>query len=198
MDKTLQTKTSLLKQTYLTRSQQLMEKSIKKSGSSSVEAFAAKWKIPIIDHDDILRLCKKAMLQEELPVGRRKKLQAPFIKMEDQSRKYKPEFFEFKRFPFIDTTVPLPLSPFDTWHKLNSKVNKKIINEIKVKQYFCELCNEHYETLQMHLDTAKHKNAAMDDARYAGVDTLIKQGVCWEDFVKSVDKKSAAIPCNNE
>lgn len=50
----------------------------------------------------------------------------------------------------------------------------------------------------MHLDTAKHKNAAMDDARYAGVDTLIKQGVCWEDFVKSVDKKSAAIPCNNE
>lgn len=198
MDKTLQTKTSLLKQTYLTRSQQLMEKSIKKSGSSSVEAFAAKWKIPIIDHDDILRLCKKAMRQEELPVGRRKKLQAPFIKMEDQSRKYKPEFFEFKRFPFIDTTVPLPLSPFDTWHKLNSKVNKKIINEIKVKQYFCELCNEHYETLQMHLDTAKHKNAAMDDARYAGVDTLIKQGVCWEDFVKSVDKKSAAIPCNNE
>ena len=72
MDKTLQTKTSLLKQTYLTRSQQLMEKSIKKSGSSSVEAFAAKWKIPIIDHDDILCLCKKAMLQEELPVERRK------------------------------------------------------------------------------------------------------------------------------
>lgn len=50
----------------------------------------------------------------------------------------------------------------------------------------------------MHLDTAKHKNAAMDDARYAGVDTLIKQGVCWEDFVKSVNKKSVAIPCNNE
>ena len=45
----------------------------------------------------------------------------------------------------------------------------------------------------MHLDTAKHKNAAMDDARYAGVDTLIKQGVCWEDFVKSVNKKSASL-----
>ena len=57
-------------------------------------------------------------------------------------------------------------SPFDTWFKQNLSANKAIIKE---RKYFCELCGENYEELQSHLDTAEHKHAAMDNARWAGV-----------------------------
>ena len=88
---------------------------------------------------------------------RQKKLSAPFIKMEDHSRKYRPEFMEFKNFPFIDTTVPGPNSPFDTWCKQNVTRNKDSIKGKRNQQYFCELCHENYTVLESHLDTAEHK-----------------------------------------
>ena len=51
------------------------------------------------------------------------------------------------------------------------------------------LCGENYTELQSHLDTAGHKYAAIDNVRYAGVDTLIKRGVSWKDVVKNVEDK---------
>ena len=166
----------------------------KKSGSSSVDVFAEKWNIPFIDHHEVLHYCKMAMHQEKMYTckgekKKKKKLQAPFIKVEDQSRKYRPAFVEFKSFSFIDTAVPLPHSPFDTWHKANSKANKDVINEKESQLHFCELCNEEYEVLQVHLDSTKHKHAAMDYANHAGMDALIKRGVSWEHFVKSIKEK---------
>ena len=91
--------------------------------------MAAKWKIPIIDHVDVLHHCKTYSHQQELSVEHKKRLQAPFVKMEDQSRKYRPEFVELKSFPFIDTSVPLPHSPFDTWYKQNAIENKDVVSE---------------------------------------------------------------------
>ena len=127
MDVTLLRKAPCVKlpRNKFTRSQQLIAKA-RKSGTFSVESFASKWSIPIIDHKEILYYCNKALNRQEIMhVGHIiKKLQAPFIKVEDQSRKYRPEFVEFKCFPFIDTTVPMSCSPFDTWCKQTSTANK--------------------------------------------------------------------------
>lgn len=183
IDKTILRKATHLKlpKTKFTRSQQMIDKANKKSGSFSVESFAAKWSIPIIDHNEILYHCTTDLYKQNMSTSYRKKLQAPFIKVEDQSRKYRPEFAEFESFPFMDTTVPVSCSPFDTWYKQNSAVNKGAQQN---KQHFCELCGKKYENLQSHLDTAEHKHAALDNDRYAGVDALIKRGASLKDFVK--------------
>ena len=59
----------------------------------------------------------------------------------------------------MDTTVPMPCSPFDTLFKQNSTANKDFINENggqQNSQYFCELCGKNYVEIQSHLDTAEH------------------------------------------
>ena len=193
MDMALLRKTSLLSKVGVTRSQQLLQKSVKKSGSSAIESFSAKWKIPIINHLKVLCCCKTYLHQEEACVGRKKKLRVPFIKVEDRSRQYRPEFLEFNNFPFIDTSVPLPHSPFDTWYKQNAVGNKDVINGKRNQLSFCELCDEEYAALQSHLDTAKHKHAAKDNNRYASVDALIKRGATLEEFVKRRTEKTNAV-----
>ena len=204
MDMTLRRKTPRLKlpSTNFTRSQQLIDKATKKSGSFLIESFAAKWSIQIIDHKEILHYCNTDLHREDMSVGLTiKKLQVPFIKVEDQSRKYRPEFVEFKCFPFMDTTVPMPCSPFDTWFKLNSTANKDFNDENgdqQIRQYFCELCGKNYVEIQSHLVTAEHKHAAMDDACYAGVDALINKGASVEDFLKMIKEKHSVRSCDNE
>lgn len=42
----------------------------------------------------------------------------PFVKVEDQSRQYKPEFAEFKYFPYLDCGIS-SMSPFDKWSNEN-------------------------------------------------------------------------------
>ena len=204
MDMTLRRKTPHFKlpSTKFTRSQQLIDKATKKGGSFSVESFAAKWSIQIIDHKEILHYCNTDLHREDMNAGHIiTKLQGPFIKVEDQSRKYRPEFAEFKCFPFMDNTIPMSCSPFDTWYKQNSTANKDFNDENgdqQNRQYFCELCGKNYVEIQSHLDTAEHKHAAMDDAHYASVDALIKQGASLEDFLKKVKEKHSVRSCDDE
>jgi len=201
IDKTLLRKTTQLKlpKTKITRSQQMIDKVNKKSGSFSVESFAAKWSIPIIDHREVLYHCNTDFHQQDMSIGYNiKNLQAPFIKVEDQSRKYRPEFVELKSFPFMDITVPMSCSPFDTWYKQNLAANEDVKGDRQNKQCFCELCGEKYGELQSHLDTAEHKHAAMDKDHFAGVDALIKRGVSLKDFVKSVKEKNSVRSCDDE
>ena len=192
MDRTLQRTAPPIKRNYLTRSQQFLRKSIKQSGSSSIQLFASKWNIPVIDHSRILHVCKRAFFQEkEILLEHKRKLMAPFVKVEDQSRNFKPEFIEFDRFPFMDITVPSTQSPFQSWHQLYAKKNH--VNEKVGQTYLCGLCDETYEVLKTHLDTNKHKVAAMDDSKYSRVDALIKRGLSWEDFVDNICKKRAKV-----
>ena len=85
----------------------MIDEANKKSGSFSLELFAAKWLIPIIDHKDILCHCNTDFHQQDMSIRYTWKLQAPFIKVENQSRKYRPECIVFKCFPFMDITVPM-------------------------------------------------------------------------------------------
>ena len=192
MDRTLKRTAPPMKRNYLTRSQQLLRKSIKQSGSNSIQLFATKWNIPIIDHSKIFHVCKRALFQEkEILLGHKRKLIAPFVKVEDRSRNFKPEFMEFDKFPFMDITVPSTQSPFQTWYQLHVKNNH--VNEKVGQMYICGLCDETYEVLKIHLDTNKHKVAAMDDSKYSRVDSLIKHGLSWKDFVGNICKKHAKV-----
>lgn len=195
-DVSFERKLPILKQSYLTRSKQLMEMSAKKSGSSSIHQFAKKWHIPVIDCQKIINYCKKladpphkpTLCQENMHI---RKLKAPYIKVEDCSRMYRPELIEFKSFPFLDTTVPSPNSPFDTWYKYN--VNANSVKPKGSPVQFCGLCNEEYREFQVHISSAKHRSAAMDDSNYARIDALIKQGVPLKDFVKSVTEAQKKV-----
>ena len=194
-DVSAERKLPLLKKSYLTRSCQLIKMSAKKCGSSSIHQFAEKWHIPLIDCQKILNYGKEAdpphkptLCQENM---RKRKLKAPFMKVEDHSRMYRPEFLEFKSFPFLDTTVPLPHSPFDTWYRCNVNVNTVKPKGSPVQ--FCGLCSEEYKEFQVHISSAKHRSAAMDDSNYAHIDALIKQGVSLEDFVKSVTQAQKKV-----
>ena len=83
MDMTLRKKTSRFKlpSTKFTRSQQLINKTTKKSGSFSIESFAANWSIQIIDHKEILHHCNTDLHREDVNVGHTiKKLQVPVHK----------------------------------------------------------------------------------------------------------------------
>ena len=87
MDRTLQRAAPAMKGNYLTRSQQFLRKSIRQSGSTSIQLFASKWNIPVIDHSKIFQVCKRALFQEkEIFLRHKRKLIAPFVKVEDHSR----------------------------------------------------------------------------------------------------------------
>ena len=180
-------KRSFSKHGYPTRSWQLIQMSSKKCGSSLIHQFAEKWKIPIVHYNKIIVDCKKAIMPCKTTICQEKHykrtLRAPFLKVEDRSRMYQPEFIEFKSFPFLDTAVPLPHSPFDTWFRSSGNVSMAKQNRTPLQ--FCGLCNEVYEVFKDHINSTKHRSAAMDASNYAGVDALIKQGLSPEDFVKS-------------
>ena len=57
---------------------------------------------------------------------------------------------------------------------------------------------KNYVEIHSHLDTVEHKHAAMDDARYAGVDALIKKGASMEEFLKMIKEKHSVRSCDNE
>ena len=59
MDRTLQRAAPAMKGNYLTRSQQFFRKSIRQSGSTSIQLFASTWNIPVIDHSKIFQVCKR-------------------------------------------------------------------------------------------------------------------------------------------
>lgn len=54
-----------------------------------------------------------------------RKLQAPFIKVEDQSRNYRPLVKEFKQWPFPDFESPVGTCPFDTPRNRKDQETKK-------------------------------------------------------------------------
>ena len=100
-----------------------------KYGSCSVEEIGKRWNIPLYDCKVLLNMCwlpeQKQVEGSNSKILQVRKLKAPFIKVEDKSHRYKPEFVEMKSVPVIDFDVPSPQSPFETWYKKNVSTNRK-------------------------------------------------------------------------
>ena len=148
-----------------------------------LENFARKWEISVLTASEfraaassinsLLDLEKKSsgFYCKGNANSQVKKLQPHFIKVEDQSRKYCPEFVELEEFPSIDFNSPLGGCPF----KFKLKKSNACRTRKRQPLRFCECCQIHYSDLDKHLKGKQHQEFATNPQNYAGVDELIKK-----------------------
>ncbi|NXI50704.1 DBF4B protein, partial [Chloroceryle aenea] len=116
--------------------------------------------------------------------GGQGKLKPPFLKVEDQSRQFRPFHQQFKSFPTLNFLAPKSSSPFEPLKSLSNSCRASDgeksprstpVMAPKKKRGFCECCQETFEELQKHLQSPQHKRFALDDSQYAPVDRVISQ-----------------------
>ncbi|NWX46679.1 DBF4B protein, partial [Steatornis caripensis] len=167
----------------ISRGRELLQKAMKNQVSSvqdtcsgsSILANARLWGVQILHVDGIL-LCR--------PKFSSGKLKPPFLKVEDQSRQFRPFHHQFKSFPGLNFQAPKSCSPFEPLKSLSNSCGASDrgksprstpITVPKKKRGFCECCQETFEELQKHLQSPQHKRFALDDSQYAPVDRVISQ-----------------------
>ena len=164
-------------------------------GSSSIEETARKWGIPVFDYRALITRSDSPVCYtkcEDIP-GKAfdvKRLKAPFIKVEDTSRKYRVDFVEMNAVPFIDLDSQVPDSPFETWYRENEASSDKIKNRFLSVAKKCELCQGRYYNLKVHLSSARHNAAARDDSLFTRIDNLIARGPTVQEFIKQAEERS--------
>lgn len=115
------------------------------------------------------------------------RLKAPFLKIEDESRKFRPFHHQFKSFPEISFLGPKDASPFEALttlgsrhHTRESKAGEPSLRSAahtmpRRKKGYCECCQEAFEELHVHLQSAQHQGFALEAHPYAEVDRIIAQ-----------------------
>lgn len=116
----------------------------------------------LLDHTLVTdsTLCLKRTAND-VPSVEVRELRTPFLKVVDHSECYRPLVLEMKEWP--DAFTMFSQGP----NVLETRVKNK-----KRKITFCELCEEHFNDLQKHLSSTKHKNNATDSRKWEGVDAL--------------------------
>ena len=85
---------------------------------------------------------------EDARIGVRK-LRAPFIKVEDRSRNYRPLIFEMTKWPSLD----------EMFHdNSNGSVNEQQKQE---KSKYCGLCEQYFTNSSIHAESRVHKMRKM-------------------------------------
>ncbi|XP_047292776.1 protein DBF4 homolog B isoform X15 [Homo sapiens] len=198
----------------LSRGKELLQKAIRNQGSisgggsggsSSLLTNARSWGVRILHVDEMMMhvqqlslasLCVKKQ-QPKKPEGtcpaaesRTRKvarLKAPFLKIEDESRKFRPFHHQFKSFPEISFLGPKDASPFEAPTTLGSMHHTRESKDgepsprsaahtmPRRKKGYCECCQEAFEELHVHLQSAQHRSFALEAHLYAEVDRIIAQ-----------------------
>lgn len=141
--------------------------------------FAQKWKIALLIASEFKRAKysmksaheRSPVYTRSVPKGTLKKLHPHFVKVEDRSRKYRPEVVEFEEFPYIDFDSPIGSCPF----KVKLKDTSVGQAPKEKPRGFCECCQVSYNDLNKHLNGEQHQEFARNSQNYAGVDKLIKR-----------------------
>ncbi|NXJ99987.1 DBF4B protein, partial [Corythaixoides concolor] len=166
----------------ISRGKELLQKAMKNQVSSigsSILASARLWGVQILHVDGIL--LRRLKFSYFFLAG---KLKPPFLKVEDQSRQFRPFHHQFKTFPSLNFLAPKTSSPFEPLKSFSNSCRASEreksprstpIAVPKKKRGFCECCQETFEELQKHLQSPQHKRFARDDSRYAPVDRVIAQ-----------------------
>ncbi|XP_063574305.1 protein DBF4 homolog B isoform X4 [Pongo abelii] len=198
----------------LSRGKELLQKAIRNQGSvsgggsggsSSLLTNARSWGVRILHVDEMMMhvqqlslpsLCVKKQ-EPKKPEGtcpaaesRTRKvarLKAPFLKIEDESRKFRPFHHQFKSFPEISFLGPKDASPFEALTTLGSMHHTReskdgepsprsaVRTMPRRKKGYCECCQEAFEELHVHLQSAQHRSFALEAHLYAEVDRIIAQ-----------------------
>ncbi|NXK47816.1 DBF4B protein, partial [Chauna torquata] len=177
----------------ISRGKELLQKAMKNQVSSmwmgfplagSILANARLWGVQILHVDGILLLGNLARVTSNQLSFLAGKLKPPFLKVEDQSRQFRPFHHQFKSFPDLNFLAPKSSSPFEPLKSLSNSCRTSDgekspqsmpVTVPKKKRGFCECCQETFEELQKHLQSPQHKRFALDDSQYAPVDHVISQ-----------------------
>ncbi|NXU55209.1 DBF4B protein, partial [Turnix velox] len=172
----------------ISRGKELLQKAMKNQVSDvwmgfslagSILANARLWGVQILHVDGIL--LSRLRFSSFSPPG---KLKPPFLKVEDQSRQFRPFHHQFRTFPNLNFLAPKSSSPFEPQKNLSSSCRASkgeksprspAVPVSKRKRGFCECCQETFDELQKHLQSPQHKQFALDDSQYASVDHVISQ-----------------------
>ncbi|XP_064439452.1 protein DBF4 homolog B isoform X5 [Mirounga angustirostris] len=115
------------------------------------------------------------------------RLKAPFLKIEDESRKFRPFHHQFKSFPEVSFLGPKDASPFEAAMTLGSSHHTREPKDREPslrsaartlprrRKGFCECCQEDFEELHAHLQSTRHRGFALEAHPYAEVDRVIAQ-----------------------
>ncbi|XP_043440666.1 protein DBF4 homolog B [Prionailurus bengalensis] len=198
----------------LSRGKELLQKAIRNQGSSSgggggssnsLLTSARSWGVRILHVDEMMMHVQQLSLDalrvkkqgpKKKPEGTRPaesrtrkvaRLKAPFLKIEDESRKFRPFHHQFKSFPEISFLGPKDASPFEAPMTLGSSHHTRepkdrepsrrlaIRTPPRRRKGFCECCQEAFEELHAHLQSAQHRGFALEAHPYAEVDRVIAQ-----------------------
>ncbi|XP_005059671.1 PREDICTED: protein DBF4 homolog B [Ficedula albicollis] len=209
----------------LSRGKELLHKAMKNQDTcsgSSILANARLWGVQILHVDEMLsyaqqllraisgarKQCQKT--EVKCPASRSKihkgKLKPPFLKVEDQSRQFRPFHHQFQSFPDLNFLAPKGSSPFEPLKSLSSSCQARgaegcalhsaggrsprstRITLPRKRRGFCECCQETFEELQKHLQSPQHQRFAQDSSQYIPVDRVISH------LSSSFEEWSAKVP----
>ncbi|XP_009865533.1 PREDICTED: protein DBF4 homolog B, partial [Apaloderma vittatum] len=197
----------------ISRGKELLQKAMKNQdacGGSSILANARLWGVQIVHVDEMLSYAQQLLravsgarkrcqnteakcLASGSKIRKAGRLKPPFLKVEDQSRQFRPFHHQFKSFPDLNFQTPKSSSPFEPLKSLLNSCRARgaedcpvrsdreksppstLVTVRKKKRGFCECCQETFEELQKHLQSPQHKRFALDDSHYAPVDRVIAQ-----------------------
>ncbi|KAF6093227.1 DBF4 zinc finger B [Phyllostomus discolor] len=188
----------------LSRGQELLQKAIRNQGSSSSSVLtnARSWGVRILRVDEMMMCVQQLSLDvlrlktrgPEKPEGTRPaesrtrrvaRLKAPFLKIEDESRKFRPFHHQFKSFPEISFLGPKDASPFEapttpgSSHRTREPKGQEAGRwpaaraARRRRKGYCECCRQAFEELHGHLQSAQHRGFAREAHPYAEVDRII-------------------------
>ena len=110
-------------------------------------------------------------------------LRPPFIKVEDQSRQFRPLVRQFSKWPTIeDFVVKADKDPLLTRKK-------------HPRKRYCENCSVYFDSLCKHLETDLHKAVIGQQGYYEEVDALIKNMPSLKELVDKVRGKKNTANC---
>ncbi|XP_077316216.1 protein DBF4 homolog B [Lithobates pipiens] len=186
----------------LCRGKQLLKKAIQNQERSNVLANANSWGVCILQVDEILKHLEHsthsasktvvgkgaagAKGAKTVKVG---KLKCPFLKIEDQSRKYRPLQCCLSSFPEI-SFISSSRSPFEPAPTNNSTHKEKDGRDqdddrersqrphTREKSGFCECCRVAYTKLSEHLISDQHTQFALDNSNYKVIDDIASNMMC--------------------
>ncbi|XP_035515981.1 uncharacterized protein dbf4b [Morone saxatilis] len=201
------------------RGKALLEKAIRNNEGlrrSSVLANARSWGVKILYVDDIL-LYLKQLTRESFSVTHKRPertytkqqgshvvkaaaLRAPYLKIEDLSRKYKPLYMHSMAFPtlwykgrFSPFESPPPQLAKWTEQEESKREKKKVESSIQDKPptplscnpspwrprkkdlSYCECCHQPFTNLEEHLQSDQHRAFVLDLSNYSAMDQLVAE-----------------------
>ena len=193
---------------FMTRGQQMLIKRRVSEKKISVIDQCKKWNVKVMGWECIKRiffdLCKSCVVVQR-DIGRKssalrgksqeekvvttwvRRLKSPFIKVEDQSGKYRPLVREFRRWPVINFDSHHHGCPFDdsSDDEHDHKIQKT--KSLQNKGY-CECCRVHFENYNLHLKSKQHTDLARNPDNYKELDTLIAK-YPFERFLDDIKEK---------